>query len=90
MSDDSSKYPPAAVAGHPAVDLAAALLRAFGHHGLSTDKMSAQELEALCEQWARHLLIGSPPPGDVKCICVSADRAAGVGPGATFLRGRKA
>lgn len=65
MSDDSSKYHPAAVAGHPAVDLAAALLRAFGHHGLSTDKMSAQELEALCEQWARHLLIGSPPPGDV-------------------------
>lgn len=65
MPEEPSKKSPAPAFAddHPALDLAAALLRAFGQYGLATDKRSAEELDMLCEQWARHLLIGAPAPG---------------------------
>ncbi len=70
MSDKSSKKQPASSvssangqADHPAVDLAAALLRAFGRYAVPTERMPAAELDELCEAWARHVLIGAPAPG---------------------------
>ena len=59
-------------ADHPAVDLAAALLRAFGRYGVTTERMPAEELDELCEAWARHVLIGAPPP-DADGQAVAAD-----------------
>src|SRR3569832_1159486 len=46
--EPSKKCPaPAFADDHPALDLAAALLRVFGRYGLSTDKRSAEELDTL-------------------------------------------
>ncbi len=71
MPDDHTKKQPASSstvssakpADHPALDLAAALLRAFGRHAIATENMTAGQLDELCEQWARHILIGAPSPG---------------------------
>src|SRR3569623_916267 len=67
MADEPSKRSPLPnaeiKADHPAVDLAAALLRAFGQYGIATEKLPAEQLQQRCDQWARHLLVGSPPPG---------------------------
>src|SRR3569623_1955002 len=67
MADEPSKRSPLPIAeikaDHPAVDLAAALLRAFGQYGIATEKLPAEQLQQRCDQWARHLLVGSPPPG---------------------------
>ncbi|MBL8259867.1 MAG: GGDEF domain-containing protein [Candidatus Competibacteraceae bacterium] len=46
-----------------ALDTAAGLLRAFGKYAFDLDQQSAKTIDELCEQWARHLLIGSPYPG---------------------------
>ena len=49
MPEEPSKKSPAPAFAddHPALDLAAALLRVFGRYGLSTDKRSAEELDTL-------------------------------------------
>ncbi|MEI2742590.1 MAG: diguanylate cyclase [Candidatus Competibacter sp.] len=66
----SDKKPPAEnrapehpASGDPALDAAADFLRVFGKHAFDLDQYSAKTINDLCEQWARHLLIGSPPPG---------------------------
>ena len=71
MSDDTttpsspdSKGAPAkpTISEHAAVDLVAAILRAYGRYAIAIDKDDESGLEDQCEQWARHLLIGTPPP----------------------------
>ena len=42
--------------------LAAMLVRLYGASAFDTDDRPAQVLAALCEQWAAHLLDGTPPP----------------------------
>jgi diguanylate cyclase len=81
MSDDANRSSPLDPTGvqanhtiseNSALDLAAALLRAYGRYGIATDNASANELEERCEQWARHLLIGTPPPQDEGSAAVTA------------------
>ncbi|MBL8250860.1 MAG: GGDEF domain-containing protein [Candidatus Competibacter sp.] len=60
---DESPAPGQAASVDPALDTAADFLRAFGNHAFDLDHYSAKTIHELCEQWARHLLIGSPPPG---------------------------
>ena len=46
------------ISGHPAIDLVAAIFRSYGRYSVTSEN-----LEDICEAWARHLLIGEPPPG---------------------------
>ena len=69
MPDDTSSIPSAGrdssaptISGHPAVDLAAAIFRSYGRYLLTAEDATG-DLEDQCEQWARHLLVGSPAPG---------------------------
>ncbi len=45
-----------------ALDLMADLLRILGEHAFDVGPRSAEEIEETFETWARHLLIGVPPP----------------------------
>ena len=45
-----------------ALDMMADLLRILGEHAFDVDTHSAAEIEETFETWARHLLIGVPPP----------------------------
>ncbi len=83
MPDEHTKKPAvssstastAIPADHPALDLAATLLRTFGRYAIATEKMTAGELNELCEQWARHILIGSAAPGtDAKAVAMSIEK----------------
>lgn len=46
-----------------ALDATAGLLRVFGKYAFDLDQCSAQTINELCEQWARHVLIAAPYPG---------------------------
>lgn len=71
----SSTVSSAIPADHPALDLAAALLRAFGRHAIATEKMTAGDLDELCEQWARHILIGAPSPdAEAKAVALTIEK----------------
>ncbi len=45
-----------------ALDMMADLLRILGEHAFDVGPHSAEEIEETFETWARHLLIGVPPP----------------------------
>jgi diguanylate cyclase len=45
-----------------ALDTIAALLRAVGEHAFDTEEMKARESKSRAEEWARHLLLGTPHP----------------------------
>lgn len=46
-----------------AVDILAAVLRVFGYHAFDLSDRTGQEISALYEQWAQHVLFATPPPG---------------------------
>lgn len=60
--DPNDTHASQSISESAAVDLVAALLRAYGRYAITADKEAAAQLEDNCEQWARHLLIGTPPP----------------------------
>lgn len=45
-----------------ALDFIAEMLRIFGEHAFDVGSRTAAEIEVIFETWARHLLIGVPPP----------------------------
>ncbi|MDW8366274.1 MAG: GGDEF domain-containing protein [Abditibacteriales bacterium] len=47
-----------------AVDTVAALLRAVGKYAFDLEKIDAKTVNEMCEKWARHILVGTPRPGD--------------------------
>jgi len=47
----------------PGLDAAADLLRILGKFAFDIDQYSAQTINDLCQQWARHVLIAAPYPG---------------------------
>lgn len=52
----------AAIPADRALDMMADLLRILGEHAFDVGPRSAQDIEETFETWARHLLIGVPPP----------------------------
>src|SRR5262249_26083974 len=46
-----------------ALDTLGALLRILGEYALDQEKVEAAAFTALAEQWAKHVVIGAPPPG---------------------------
>jgi len=44
------------------LDTIAGMLRDYGSFGFDTEAMDSAELEQFCEEWARHILTGSPAP----------------------------
>ena len=73
----------AAIPADRALDMMADLLRILGENAFDVGPRSAEEIEETFETWARHLLIGVPPP--------SRERDEGedleVGPGKRDLPG---
>src|SRR5581483_10923002 len=62
----AAEVPPPAVPGagvDSMIDLAAALLREYGRTALDMEDMTGDSIRGTCEQWANHLLTGSPRPG---------------------------
>lgn len=51
-----------AIPADRALDFVADLLRILGEHAFDVGPRSAEEIEETFETWARHLLIGVPPP----------------------------
>ena len=49
-----------------ALDFIAEMLRTLGEHAFAVGSKGVEEIEAFFEAWARHLLIGIPPPGREK------------------------
>lgn len=49
-----------------ALDFIAEMLRILGEYAFDVGPRSAEEIEEFFETWARHLLIGIPPPGREK------------------------
>lgn len=47
---------------HPAVDTVAAMLYILGRYAIDHDDQSADAVRMRAEEWARHVLTGSPPP----------------------------
>jgi hypothetical protein len=45
-----------------ALDFMAEMLRILGEHAFDVETKSAQDIEEFFETWARHLLVGIPPP----------------------------
>jgi diguanylate cyclase (GGDEF)-like protein len=48
-----------------ATDTLAAVLRAFGKHAFDLETTNARAVNEACELWARHILVGTPRPGDI-------------------------
>lgn len=46
-----------------ALDTIGGLLRAYGARAIDTDEVSAEQHAADCDAWARHVLTGTPAPG---------------------------
>ena len=44
------------------LDTVAGMLRDYGTFGFDTEVMDSVELEQFCDEWARHILTGSPVP----------------------------
>jgi len=70
MMDESKSEKMASQGSEPgdteeAVDTLAYLLRSLGEHGFDTANMKADLAKADLEAWARHILVGSDPPGVV-------------------------
>jgi len=55
--------PAAPVPADRVLDLVAELLRIYGEHAFDVGELRAEETREQCEGWARHLLVGTPPPG---------------------------
>lgn len=51
-----------AIEAERALDFMAEMLRILGEHAFDIAGKSAEEIEAYFETWARHLLVGVPPP----------------------------
>ena len=71
--DKPSSDPPAERAATPAaagvsaddaLDLAADLLRTYGENAFDLDEAGALETRGAFDQWARHILVGAPIPGE--------------------------
>ncbi len=76
-SDAGSGAP---VSADQALDFLAELLRGYGEYAFEIEQRSAEEIEAHFEAWARHLLVGLPPP--------PRDAVAADVPAATAAAGR--
>jgi len=63
-ADPGSDAPVSAepISADQALDLLAELLRGYGEYAFEIDQRSAEAIEAHFEAWARHLLVGLPPP----------------------------
>jgi diguanylate cyclase len=46
-----------------ALDTLAAILRLLGEYAIAVDQQEPEEFVRLCEQWALHVSVASPPPG---------------------------
>jgi diguanylate cyclase (GGDEF)-like protein len=62
-SPASAAEPAPASGDDPGLDAAADLLRILGKFAFDIDQYSAQTINDLCQQWARHVLIAAPYPG---------------------------
>jgi len=49
----------------PALDLVARVLRLFGEVPVLPDQPNLGAFRKTCEMWARHILTGTPPPGNI-------------------------
>ncbi len=67
-SDEPAEESPSAdpIPADLAVDFMAEMLRIMGENAFDVGAKRAEEIEAFFEAWARHLLIGIPPPGREK------------------------
>jgi diguanylate cyclase (GGDEF)-like protein len=57
-----------------ALDFMAEMLRILGEHAFDVGPKQAEEIEAFFETWARHLLVGIPPPDREKPNGEEADK----------------
>ncbi|MEE8164035.1 MAG: GGDEF domain-containing protein [Myxococcota bacterium] len=64
--DASSKEPETPIAADRVVDFLADMLRIYGEEAFAVGLLSAEEIQQQFETWARHLLIGVPPPSREK------------------------
>src|SRR5262245_2221985 len=51
-----------------AVDTVAAILRSLGEHALDQENMEASVFRGLCERWAQHVTLATPPPGGTAAV----------------------
>ncbi|HEB88623.1 MAG TPA: GGDEF domain-containing protein [Deltaproteobacteria bacterium] len=67
-TDEAGGGPPPGdpVPADQALDFMAEMLRIMGENAFDIGTKGAEEIEAFFEAWARHLLIGIPPPGREK------------------------
>ncbi len=61
-ADDLSPDPAAILPPDRALDFVADLLRVLGEHAFDVGAKEADDIQRFFETWARHLLIGIPPP----------------------------
>ena len=85
VPEAATSTPPDAGSGAPvsadqALDFLAEMLRGYGEYAFEIDQRSTEEIEAHFEAWARHLLVGLPPP--------LRDAAASDGPAAAAAASR--
>jgi len=77
----------------PGLDATADLLRIFGKFAFDIDQYSAQTINEMCQQWARHVLIATPypnsGPGDATIGTVGERNWQGLHDFVTDLRQRE-
>jgi len=61
---DAGATPASALTSDSLLDLGADLLRSFGEHAFDVLEQSAADTRTAFDQWARHLLVGAPAPGE--------------------------
>jgi diguanylate cyclase len=47
------------------LDFAAGLLREYGRTAIDLEQLASETVSGWCENWAQHLLVGAPKPGEV-------------------------
>ncbi len=55
-----------------ALDAVADFLRAYGSHGFEIEHWNPEDLEAHCQAWAQHLLVGTPEPNRTRVATAEA------------------
>ncbi len=72
-----------------ALDTVATFVRAMGDHAFPMDSDDRERFNQACEQWARHVLNGSPPPLEPGVVGPAPDKRAWA-PLRRFFRRRRA
>jgi len=74
--DEDGAQDTIAISADRAVDLLGEILRLYGEQAFDVPPRKAKELESFFEDWARHLLVGTPPPAHPDADPSEADATA--------------